>query len=277
MKIYFGDNQFLGVNHADDKSSIYLDKYANPEDIKETLIIAHNSGIRDFCFTVNEKIVLALKMLDKKYKFNLHPCIPYAQEVNNQIQKNGVIGAILEMSKGSGFLGLFLGITSAIFKKYDLLLYQLVKYQLKDIDHENIKSVGLLNTASDFALGLKRYDLLHTYYKVIKYRFKYKPMFFTMNFPLMAECIWGKGYYDCSLVFNYNIGEFRTNPSMKKVQESLKKYAGKDAIAMSVFSGSSKEDVEKLFNQEILPQGILFGSSREENIRSNIKFFEALK
>ena len=153
----------------------------------------------------------------------------------------------------------------------------MIKYQLKDLNPKQIKSVGLLNTAADFALGLKRYDFLHTFYDVVKNKFCYKPLFFTMNFPSMAKSLWGNGLSDCAIIFNYNSGEFRTNPSMAEIQKCLEKYSNFDSVAMSVFSGSSKDEVIKLFERGINPSGILFGSSNKENIMSNVKFFRDMK
>ena len=57
MKIFFGDNQFLGVNHSDGKGSEYLEKYKTAEQIATTLRDAWDTGIKDFCFTVDKKTI----------------------------------------------------------------------------------------------------------------------------------------------------------------------------------------------------------------------------
>ena len=63
MKAYYGDNQFLGVNHSSGKGAAYLAKYSSAVDIAETLKQAWNEGVRDFCFTVNDRTIEAVNLI----------------------------------------------------------------------------------------------------------------------------------------------------------------------------------------------------------------------
>ena len=94
MKIYFGDNQFIGVNHSDGKGIGYMDKYSTADDIASTLRDAWDSGIRDFGFTVNKKTIEAVCLVLEDCPFNLHPALPYAHGVNELISEKGLAGAL---------------------------------------------------------------------------------------------------------------------------------------------------------------------------------------
>ena len=53
MRVFFGDNQFLGVNHSGGKSESYAYQFADRKNTIATLQYAWDAGIRDFAFTCN--------------------------------------------------------------------------------------------------------------------------------------------------------------------------------------------------------------------------------
>jgi len=271
MKIYFGDNQFLGVNHSDGKSISYLDKYGTANEVALTLRDAWDVGIRDFCFTVNQKTIDAVCLVIDDCPFNLHPALPYAHRVNDLISEKGLAGALFNKTMSAGFLNLAVAGFGALFGRYDLVFKLLIATEIKGIPLKRIQSIGLLNIASDFLLGLQRDDLLHSFYRAVDKGFGKKPLFYTMNFPSMADTLWGSGYNDCAIVFNYNSSGFRTNPSLDDVQKSINKYKQRESIAMSVFSGGRIENVDRLLNEAPALKGILFGTSKKTNMINNIK------
>ena len=273
MKIYFGDNQFLGVNHSDGKGLEYLDKYSTPDEIALTLRDAWDSGIRDFCFTVNQKTIDAVCLVIDDCPFNLHPALPYAHKVNDLISEKGLAGALFSKAKSAGFSSLLLASIKVLFGRYDHAFRVLIATEIEGIPLKYIKSIGLLNIASDFLLGLKRDDLLHSFYRAVDKGFGKKPLFYTMNFPSMADALWGAGYTNCALVFNYNSSGFRTNPSLTKVKQYIKKYESNESIAMSIFSGGQLDDTGRLLGDTPELSGIIFGSSKKANMISNIQLF----
>ena len=273
MNIYFGDNQFLGVNHSDGKGVSYLDKYSTADEIAVTLRDAWDSGIRDFCFTVDQKTIDAVCLVIGDCPFNLHPALPYAHRVNDLISEKGLAGALFSKAMKAGFLSLMLASIKALCGRYDHAFKVLIRTEIEGIPLENIKSIGLLNIASDFLLGLNRDDLLHSFYRSVTNGFGKKPLFYTMNFPSMAEALWGKGYGDCALVFNYNSSGFRTNPSLGDVKSCIKKYKSNESIAMSIFSGGHVDDISSLLSEAPELSGVLFGTSKKTNMINNIKLF----
>ena len=277
MRIYFGDNQFLGVNHSDGKGVSYLEKYTTPEEIAVTLRDAWDAGITEFCFTVNQKTIDALSLVIDDCPFNLHPALPYAHRVNDLISERGLAGALYHKARGAGIFNLIVASIKGLFGRYDHAFKLLITTEIEGIPLENIKSIGLLNIASDFLLGLKRDDLLHSFYRAVDKGLGKRPVFYTMNFPSMADALWGAGYPNCALVFNYNSAGFRSNPSLGDVKNCIKKYRSNESIAMSIFSGGHVGDIASLLGDVPELSGILFGTSKKANMINNIKLFGGIQ
>ena len=272
MRLLFGDNQFLGVNHSMGRGVEYLSKYDSMDAIANTLTAAWNEGLRDFAFTVTPKTVAALSMISTDCPFRLHPAIPYAQNVNNEITNLGLPGAIIGRMKSVGFipfLGILLGVPQG---RYVELFTPLIRSELRGLDLNRVESVGLLNVAADFLLGLHRTDCLLDFIRAVQGE-GFSPQIYTMNFPSMANLVWGDLGMDCELIFNINTSGFRMNPSQNAVMSAVEKFSGNKMTAMSVFSGSDPAAAAELFSALPEVQSILFGSSSQENIRNNFRLF----
>ena len=276
MKVFFGDNQFLGVNHSSGKGSEYLDKYKTPESIAETLRDAWNTGIRDFSFTVNDKTIAAINLIKDECPFNLHPCLPYAHRINELILEKGLAGTVFFKIKQFGFFSIVSAGTKAMFSKYSKMIDLLIRSELNGIPMENVHSIGLLNVATDFLLGSKRFDLLYDFYDVVTTKYKCKPLFYTNNFEKLADNFWGNGLSKCAIVFNYNKSGFRTNPSLESLTLAISKYHDRETIAMSVFSGSKPNEVEGILAKVPSLSGVLFGSSKKINIENSYELIKRL-
>ena len=98
---YFGDNQFVGVNHTGGKGSEYLEKYSSVESIASTLREAWLVGIRDFSFTVMPRTTAAINEIYADCPFRLHPAVPYAHAVYDLVAQKGLAGALLAKLKNT--------------------------------------------------------------------------------------------------------------------------------------------------------------------------------
>lgn len=274
MNIYFGDNQFLGVNHSGGKGLEYLDQFNSAAQIASTLRDAWDAGIRDFCFTVDQKTIDAISLVMEDCPFDLHPALPYAHRVNDLISEKGLAGALLSKAKNAGFINLIVASIKGLFGRYDHAFKLLISSEIEGIPLKNIKSIGLLNVASDFLLGMKRDDLLHSFYRAVKHGFGKQPLFYTMNFPSLARAMWDSQYNNCAIVFNYNSSGFRTNPSLDEVKICIKKYKSNESIAMSIFSGGDVDDVTMLLDEVPELSGVLFGTSKKVNMLENVDLFK---
>lgn len=277
MKVFYGDNQFIGVNHSDGKSSIYLEKYKSSEDIADTLRLAWTCGLRDFCFTVNKKTIDAINLVADECPYRLHPALPYAQRVNELISEKGLLGGLFFSIKKAGFLNLFTAILKSFFGKYDSLCKIIIDAELEGIPKKNIYSIGLLNVATDFIIGINRIDLINLFHDTVIKDFKKKPVFYTMNFPALADILWEqKDKKSSSIIFNYNKEGFRTNPSKEAVKKYINKYSKNETIAMSLFSGGSQDTLKETLADIPSLSGVLFGSSNKINIEENLRILRDL-
>tara|TARA_B100000795_G_C22801861_1_gene442383 strand:+ start:2004 stop:2831 length:828 start_codon:yes stop_codon:yes gene_type:complete len=272
MKIYFGDNQFLGVNHSQGLGSHYLDRYKDPQSIADTLKDAWEAGIKDFSFTVTPKTIQAIHLIIEDCPFNLHPSIPYAHAVNDLISEKGLLGAIKDKVVKAGVLSTVTSIFAAMFGNYTPVIGSLIRAELAGLPMSRVQSVGLLNVATDFLIGIDRFDILRQFDLAVQ-KMGVQTVFYTMNFERLAKGISNEGCKGCSIVFNLNQSGFRMNPSKKAVFESLKKYDYFETVAMSLFSGSQKEDLRKFLTSCPKIDGVLFGSSNKNNIVNSVKLF----
>ena len=269
MNVYFGDNQFLGVNHLSVvRSSEYLEKFKSPESISEVLREAYSAGVRDFMFTVHPKTLKALELIYDDCPFNLHLSLPYAHSVNELITELGMFGTIKSFLKNVGLSYATKAAFNALRGSYKDIITIILRHEVSPYSKFNISSINLLNVATDFLIGSGRGDILKDFYFSVSEDFKVKPGFFTMNYPMVANFIWNKQSFDSAqIIFNVNPGGFRMNPSKDEVFEALDKYKDRTNIAMSIFSSkSSFDEVMSFLGDNRSIKGALFGSSNPKNI-----------
>lgn len=274
MKIYFGDNQFLGVNHTQGLGSHYSDRYKDSEDIAATLKDAWEAGIKDFSFTVTPKTVEAIHLVIDSCPFNLHPSIPYAHAVNDLISESGLLGAVKDKVLKAGVFPTITSLFPAAFGNYVPVIGSLIRAELAGLPISKVQSIGLLNVATDFLVGINRFDILHQFNLAVK-KMRVNTVFYTMNFERLAKGISNEGCRECSIVFNLNQSGFRMNPSKQEVLKSLKQYNSFDKVAMSLFSGSQEGELRKFLKSCPDIDGVLFGSSNKNNIINSVALFSS--
>lgn len=273
MWVLYGDNQFLGVNHQSSiKSTEYQERFRTPEQIAEVLAEAYEAGLRDFMFTLHPKTLKALKLIYQDCPFQLHLCLPYAHSINDRLTQLGMVGFVHSVFRTSGYFSSISAGFNALFGKYRGVVKIGLESEVSQYKDFNIKSINMLNIATDFLIGSRRYDLIEDFYNVVKDDFKCEAGFFTMNYPKVADKVWGDlKLSDANLIFNFNEGGFRMNPSRNLVVECVNKYRDKNNIAMSLFgSGSSLSEMQSFISMNPGIKGALFGSASIENIKSNM-------
>ncbi|MDA8998517.1 hypothetical protein N9J59_05600 [Gammaproteobacteria bacterium] len=141
MKVFFGDNQFLSVNHSGDKIGLYKDQFKSYLDIANTLENAWEAGIRDFAFTVTPETVKAINHLSTKCPFNLHPALPYAQYVNTKLTDVGVFGLIVSVLRGSGIFNVIFSIIMWFLGQRKYILAVGIRSFISDLPFNRISSI----------------------------------------------------------------------------------------------------------------------------------------
>lgn len=276
-KVILGDNQFLGVNHADQSKANALDmKFRDCDAIIEVLGWAYQAGIRDFMFTTHERFYPVFKEILRSRLFpemKYIPCLPYAHKYANAMAEKGAISVVLANLRGTSKLSLLMAISKALVGDFSGLMRLLVQVEILMTKGLPVRGIFLQNILFDLLLGLNATLLLEQYHFYVSEGLGLIPGYITMNHPtavkVLCEDIGIKKPWLCS---NYNVGGFRTNPSQSEVFKSF--ISGKSRnIAMSVFASGALDGNVSL-DYVLESQGvdaILFGSSRQENIEKNTR------
>jgi hypothetical protein len=277
LTIFFGDNQFLGVNHSGGRSNEYFAAYADKNKVLRTLNDALDSGISDFSFTVSDRTVGAyLEFIKTNPEVNLHPCFPYAQFVNNKLTQKGTLGYSLELAKKAGFLSILKSLNHYfLFKESTELMKVITTVFTSEIPSKNLKSLSLLNVFVDLLIGAGRWDILIGFIQACR-ELEVEANFYTMNPTRLMETLWANGRNaDVRITFNFNQKGFRMNPNQDIVMETCKRFEGHKITAMSLFSGGDNQAFKFVENKSYI-ESVLFGSSSKSRIINNVNKFRAL-
>lgn len=274
-KVILGDNQFLGVNHADQsKASSLNQKFSECDAIIEVLGWAHEAGIRDFMFTTHERFYPVFQEIIRSRLFpgmNYIPCLPYAHKYANAMAEKGAINVVLDNLRETSKFSVVLATSKALIGDFSGLMRLLVQVELLMTKGLPVRGVFLLNILFDLLLGLNATILFEKYYRYVSEELGVIPGFITMNHPTAVKVLCDEiGIKSPWLCSNYNVGGFRTNPSNHEVVKSFASGKSKN-IAMSVFASGAlggSLSLDYVLDSDGV-DSILFGSSRRENIEKN--------
>lgn len=271
MDLYFGDNQYQGVSHLKGNSGHYQQRFLDSSAVANHLTQVANAGISDFAFTCTDKVKKAVSEVQNLQDLALHPSLPYAYDVNAKISKLGLTSAFVDECSQVGLYSIARALVKVPFARYQAVWELLISSQLSSLDLSRIKSVGLLNIAFDFLLGLGRADIIRDFYLAVKALTGKDVWFYSMNSVRAIEVLRDNGMVDAFLVTNINTAGFRMNPSQSEVFSALRQAGRPNVIAMSVFAGDGLSEAfrEILLDTEL--QGVLFGGANLDNVSSNIE------
>lgn len=278
-KAILGDNQFLGVNHANQARAAELfERFKNPDAIIEVIGFAYETGVRDFMFTTHDRYE---PVFDEVRRSNLFPgmyytpCLPYAHKYWNKLSDLGPVGMLTStvsqinsLSLLPATLGLLIGNTKGITR----LLTEIEILMCKGLP---VRGVFLLNLAFDFLMSMGLNGVVEKFADVVKNKLSAHPGFFTMNHSIATEFLCDKvGISEPWICANYNIDGFRMHPSQTTCEASFASGRSKN-IAMSVLaSGRASPSEAMKYVVEHMNKGnidaIVFGSASKENILSNV-------
>lgn len=276
-KAILGDNQFLGVNHADQAKACSLSqKFKEHDAIIEVLGWAYDSGIRDFMFTTHERFYPVFQEIIQSHLFPemyYTPCLPYAHKYANAMAEKGAISVVLDNLRETSKYDLMMAISKALIGDFSGLMRLLVQVELLMTKGLQVRGVFLQNILFDLMVGLNATKLLEKFHRYVTDELGIVPGFITMNHPtavsVLCDEIGIKNPWICS---NFNVGGFRTNPSNYDVVKSFASGKSKN-IAMSVFASGvlgGSQSLDYVLGSDGI-NAILFGSSRRENIENNTR------
>lgn len=279
MKIILGDNQFFGVNHFDlKKGEETKSKFDSTEKIRSFIEKSLASGVDGFMINSNDKGYEIIANSDFSIKKEIHYSIPYPHKYSNMVNENGMMSLLSHLVSNTSLI-------NNIIKGIELVVTQ----NLKSITSPAINlevprnlrkgsHVYLQNIITDLLIGLGRGDIIIEFIKSVK-KIGFSPGLITLN-PTMLDTILKsydeiKDYDDLIVCFNINKQGFNVFPSVEKVEKFIAGNHFYKLMGMSIFSsGASNIPASVEYIKKLDLDYIVFGSSRIENINTNLNLFK---
>lgn len=275
----FGDNQFLGVNHANQaRASELFERFKDPDEILQVIGHAYEAGVRDFMFTTHNRYDVVFHEIRTSNLFPgmyYSPCIPYAPKYWNQLSDKGLSALIASTLFKVNFLHIPSIFINLLFGRLTGVVAVLTEVEVLMCKGLPLRGVFLQNLAFDFLLAMELYGVIESFSDVVINRFGIVPGFITMNHPKAVEVLCDRvGIVRPWICANYNLAGFRMNPSVKSTIDSFAIHRSNN-IAMSVLaSGNIKASEAMEYVISRMSDGgvdaILFGSSSSKNILYNV-------
>lgn len=275
-RVIFGDNQFLGINHASpEKAALFQDRFSQADAIIEVIGWAYDAGVRDFMFTTHGRLEGAFEEIIASRLFpemNYIPCLPDTYKYANALAEGSFVSVISKRLAASSKRGVLGGLGRAAIGDLGGLMQLLVEVELLMTKGMRVKGVFLHNVIFDLAIGLHGTKLLDRFHRYVEDRLSATPGYITINHPLaqkvLCDDIGIKLPWICS---NFNVAGFRMNPSQPAVEQSYGNGLSRN-IAMSVFASGilDPKDSINYITKSIGVDSVLFGSSRQANIVANV-------
>ena len=278
MKIILGDNQFFGVNHFDlskgEKTKLKFDTTIKIESfINESLEI----GLDGFMINSNDKGYHIISRCEFDSAKEIHYSIPYPHKYASMINEKGMMSLLAHVIKNTSLIKNIIGIIKLISTQN---IKSITPLALNLEVPKNLKKgsyVHLQNIITDLLMGMGRGDIIIEFIKSI-ITMGYKPGIITLN-PIKfdnliknkKDAIWLKDLIVC---FNINKEGFNVFPSLESVEYLIESRPKYKLMGMSVFaSGASNIPESVKYIKKLNLDYVVFGSSKIENIKSNLKLF----
>jgi hypothetical protein len=278
MKIILGDNQFFGINHIDLKKGEKTKmKFNTIEKIEAFIKDSLKIGLDGFMINSNEK---GYELVNNS-KFDgvkeIHYSIPYPHKYASMVNENGMLSLFKHLVKNTSFTKNIIGGIRFVATQN---LKTIVPLALNLEVPKNLKTgsyVFMQNIITDLLLGMGRGDILLEFIKSVV-KLGYKPGIITLN-PIMfdklldneKEAKWLKNLIVC---FNINKEGFNVFPSLDSVESFIDCRPKYKLMGMSVFaSGAANIPSSIDYIKQLNLDYVVFGTSRIENVKSNLKLF----
>lgn len=280
-KIIFGDNQFFGVNHMSEQTSIkQSQKFKSADDIFKTLEYVNDIGIKSFMFTTHDQLEPVLERIknDSRFKdFKLIPCMPYAHKYGNAMVELGIFEAINKFTPGNKLMAGLKGVGSLITSDPVPIMELLVDSEMKLLKGMNVEAIFLQNIVTDLLIGLGLTNVLYEFSRYTEKKYGVKAGFFTMNHVKLHNILVNElGMVNPMICSDINKIGFRMNPSQKEVEEVLDKHDSYN-IAMSILASGAiraSDAVEYIASLKGV-DSILFGASSPAHILETKELIES--
>lgn len=277
-KAILGDNQFLGVNHANQaKASELFERFNDADKILEVIGFAYAAGVRDFMFTTHDRYELVFDEIRRSNLFPemfYTPCLPYAHKYWNQLSDKGVLSLFASTIMQVNPMRVIPAGLAMLAGKTRGITQMLTEIEILMCKGLPLRGVFLQNLAFDFLMAMNLNKVIFNFADVVANKLGILPGFITMNHPKAVEVLCNEiGLQKPWLCANYNVAGFRMHPSQTICEASFASLRTNN-IAMSVFASgraNPSESMKYVIDQMRIGgiDSILFGSSNSYNIQCN--------
>lgn len=276
MKIILGDNQFFGVNHFDlEKGKKVASNFKTVESIQNFITDALEAGLDGFMLNSNEKGFKTVQTGLFDDMAEIHYSVPYPHKYANMVNEAGMVSLLRYVFKNTSLLkNIIGGLSLALTRNLKSFAYQTIDLEIP----KNLKKnsyVYLQNVVTDLLIGMGRGDLLVEFIRCVR-KLGYRPGLITLN-PIMVDKVLTdlmtkERLSDLVLCFNINKDGFNVFPSVDSVARLISSRPCYKLMGMSIFASGASEISESVsFIQKLELDYVVFGSSKIENIKSNIE------
>jgi len=276
-RIFFGDNQFFGVNHAsEEKARQQLMRFQDINAITDTLYAAYSAGVKGFMCTTHERMIEVTEIVRKDPQkwdgMRFYPGMPYAHKYANAVTEYGPLEALKRFMPSGGLVDAALrGGKALVTRDVESIITLLVDAEMKAFEGLDTPIVFLQNVVTDLVLGMGYHEAFAIFADHVRKRWKAEPGYFTMNLPMLLPVLDKVGVKNPIVCANVNKVAFRMSGGVEAYREATAKTPAR-VIAMSVLASgaiSPREAIDWVVNEPYVAS-ILFGASSRGNIENTV-------
>jgi hypothetical protein len=280
-RIFFGDNQFFGVNHmSEEKARQQMMRFQDINAIVDVLYSAYSAGVRGFMCTTHERMIevtdIVRKDPGKWAGLRFCPGMPYAHKYANAVTELGPMEALKRfLPTGGMFDAMMRGGKALLTRDVESVITLLVDAEMKAFEGLNTPIIFLQNVVTDLVLGLGYHDAFRIFADHVRKRYGAEPGFFTMNLPRLVPALYTVGVANPIVCANVNMIAFRMSGGIEAYREATIRHPAR-VIAMSVLASGALEPREAIewVVREPYVQSILFGASSRGNIETTVRLIQ---
>lgn len=276
-RIFFGDNQFFGVNHmSEEKARQQLMRFQDINAIVDVLHDAYSAGVPGFMCTTHERMIDVLQIIKRDPQrwsnLSIYPGMPYAHKYANAMTEQGPFEAIKQFLPSGGLVDAMMRGGKALFTQdVESVVTLLIDAEMKAFEGMRTPIIFLQNVVTDLILGLGYYDAFRMFSDHVTKKYGAEPGYFTMNLPMLLPALEAAGVKNPIVCANVNKIAFRMSGGIDAYRDATNKHPAR-VIAMSVLASGAippKEAIEWVVNEPYV-KSILFGASSRRNIESTV-------
>ncbi|MEM5853660.1 MAG: hypothetical protein QW228_04800 [Candidatus Aenigmatarchaeota archaeon] len=286
-----GDNPFHGISHlSQGRSRTRGDETSNPEYAAKLIAIALQNGADGFMFSVSEKTLSILRILQKNplsKDLRLYVIIPYAYEyVKMASAAGGVPGLAKRMVKEivfsgnlhaavSGLNGVLMSDLNSLIKTY--LFYEISRVKRSVKGKTKLESVLLHQLLTDLCLGLGL-EWIFKFYIESLLKIGVMPGFNTGNFAYLVEKFreWNINLEDIVVAAPFNKVGFQMIPSKEKCEKALENLPKPNVLAISILAAGylKPEEAVDYIAGLLNIKGVAVGVSKEKHATETFRLLK---